>query len=77
VQVLMALRRGAKATAGCIPNCRGEGGMVRDSFEEILGAMARAGLIRLTDETFEKDGRSIPYRRAHLVEAPETFELPH
>ena len=38
----------------------------RDGFEELLGAMARAGLVQLTDAVFEKDGRTIPYRKAAL-----------
>jgi DNA topoisomerase-3 len=41
----------------------------RNSFEDLLGAMARAGVVRLTEEVFEKDGRTIPYRKAHLGSA--------
>ncbi len=44
-------------------------------FEDVLGAMARAGLVRLTSEVFEKDGRSIPYRKAGLLEDREDFEI--
>ncbi len=40
--------------------------MSRDAFEEVLGALARAGLVRLADETFEKDGKQIPYRKVSL-----------
>ncbi len=43
------------------------GQMDRDSFEQLLGAMARAGLVRLVDAVFEKEGRSIPYRKASLT----------
>jgi superfamily II DNA helicase RecQ len=39
----------------------------RDDFEELVGSLARAGLVRLTEETFEKDGKSIPYRKAWLA----------
>jgi hypothetical protein len=39
----------------------------RDTFEEVLGAMARAGLARLSDAVFEKDGRQIPYRKVRLT----------
>ncbi len=39
----------------------------RDDFEELLGAMARAGLVRLTDSVFEKDGKQIPFRKAQLT----------
>jgi superfamily II DNA helicase RecQ len=38
----------------------------RDAFEEVLGAMARAGLVHVQDAVFEKDGKSIPYRNASL-----------
>jgi superfamily II DNA helicase RecQ len=41
--------------------------MSRDSFEEVLGAMARAGLVRLLDAVFEKDGKQIPYRKVSLT----------
>jgi superfamily II DNA helicase RecQ len=43
--------------------------MSRDTFEEVLGAMARAGLVRLADAVFEKDGKQIPYRKASLTRA--------
>jgi len=45
----------------------GDKGMTRDEFEELLGAMARSGLLRLTDAVFEKDGKQIPYRKVHLT----------
>jgi len=41
--------------------------LTRDEFEELLGAMARIGLVRLTDAVFEKDGKQIPFRKAHLT----------
>lgn len=47
----------------------------RDLFEQLLASMARTGLIELKDETFTKDGRDIPFRRALFVKAPEEFEL--
>ena len=50
------------------------GDMLRDDFEQVLGALARAGLIRLTEEVFEKDGRSIPYRKVHLTNAGDLWE---
>ena len=45
----------------------GDKGLSRDEFEELLGAMARAGLVRLMDAVFEKDGKQIPYRKASLT----------
>ena len=43
--------------------------ITRNAFEDLLGAMARAGLVQLTDEVFEKNGKQIPYRMACLTEA--------
>jgi DNA topoisomerase-3 len=44
-----------------------DGSMTRDAFEEVLGALARAGLARIVGAVFEKDGQSIPYRKAALT----------
>jgi superfamily II DNA helicase RecQ len=43
--------------------------MTRDDFEDLLGGMARAGIVRLDDAVFEKNGRQIPYRTARLTVA--------
>jgi hypothetical protein len=43
--------------------------MSRDDFEEVLGAMARAELIRFADAVFEKQGKQIPYRTVSLTPA--------
>jgi RecQ family ATP-dependent DNA helicase len=50
------------------------GEMSRDSFEELLAAMNRAGLLRLTDAVFEKDGKQIPYRKASLLPAAASLD---
>ena len=47
--------------------------MSRTAFEEVLGAMARAGLVRFTEAVFEKDGRTIPYRKVSLT--PAAYEM--
>jgi DNA topoisomerase-3 len=39
----------------------------RKSFERLLGGIARAGLLRLTEDEFEKDGRTIRFQRAALT----------
>jgi len=68
--VVAALRAGdAKSTGKLHSELCPAGGMSRDAFEEVLGAMARAGLVRLSDAAFEKDGRQIPYRRVSLTQA--------
>jgi DNA topoisomerase-3 len=41
--------------------------MSRDAFEEVLGAMARAGLVQHLDAVFEKDGKQVPYRNVRLT----------
>jgi RecQ family ATP-dependent DNA helicase len=46
----------------------------RDSFEELLGALARAGLITLREAVFEKDGKSIPFRTAQLTHEGSEIE---
>jgi len=48
--------------------------MTRDDFEEVLGSMARSGLIRIAESVFEKDGKSIPFRKAMLTPAGEAIE---
>jgi superfamily II DNA helicase RecQ len=53
--------------------------VTRDQFEEVLAALARVGLVHITDDVFEKDGKSIPYRRASLSrdgqDLPEDAEI--
>jgi RecQ family ATP-dependent DNA helicase len=45
----------------------------RDEFEELLAAMTRAGFLLLEEAVFEKDGRSIPYRKVFLTRDGETL----
>ncbi len=70
LRLIAALRAGGgKSTGKLHAELFPEGHLSRNSFEDLLGAMARSGLVRLTDEVFEKDGRSIPYRKAYLGNA--------
>ena len=41
----------------------------RSEFDDLLGAMARAGLIDIEEAEFEKDGRMIPFRKIGLTDA--------
>ena len=41
----------------------------RREFEDLLGALARAGLMLFEDKVFEKDGKQIPYRMVSLTRA--------
>jgi RecQ family ATP-dependent DNA helicase len=69
-RVVAALRlAGSKTTGRLFAELYPDGGITRNEFEEVLGSMARAGLLHLTDEVFEKDGRSIPYHKAFLTAA--------
>jgi superfamily II DNA helicase RecQ len=47
--------------------------MRRDDFEDLLGAMAGAGLVRVEDATFEKAEKIISYRKVTLTR--EGFKL--
>jgi DNA topoisomerase III len=44
-------------------------GLDRRAFEEVLGGLVRAGLVRVTAESFEKEGKTIPFQRAWLAPA--------
>ena len=46
----------------------GEGGLDRRSFEHILGGLARAGLVEVSDASFQKDGERIAFQRVSLTE---------
>jgi RecQ family ATP-dependent DNA helicase len=72
---------GARATGRLHSQLCPRGELTRNDFEEVLGALAREGLIYLTEAVFEKEGQSIPYRKASLtasgyaVEEPERLRL--
>jgi DNA topoisomerase-3 len=40
----------------------------RKAFERVLGGLARAGLVRIAEDAFEKDGRLIHFQRAALTD---------
>jgi DNA topoisomerase-3 len=75
VAVMEVLRKGSAPTTGRLYSELNPSGMTRDEFEEVLGAMARAGLVRLTNEVFSKDGKNIPYRKVNLLDDREEFEI--
>jgi DNA topoisomerase-3 len=45
----------------------GEAAIPRREFERIVGGLARSGLVRLEDATFEKDGKAISFRKVHIT----------
>jgi DNA topoisomerase-3 len=67
-KILAALRTGGSRAAGRLHSELFADGLVtRDQFEAVLGALARAGLVRLVDSSFEKDGRTIPFIKVHVT----------
>ncbi len=75
LSVVNALRSGGtRATGKLHSEAFPHGQVSRDDFEEILGAMARANFLRLTNAVFEKDGKEIPYRKASLTPDGEALE---
>ncbi len=64
---------GSKSTGKLHSELCAKNGMSRDAFEDLLGALASAGFVRLDDAAFEKDGRTIPYRKASLTHEGATF----
>jgi superfamily II DNA helicase RecQ len=65
--VLNALRMNRKSVGKLHTEVCGNNGMDRDGFEELMGAMARSGFLRLVDSVFEKDGKQIPFRLASIT----------
>jgi hypothetical protein len=71
-RVLTALRMGDQKSTGKLDTELFPGSeMSRDVFEDVLGAMARAGVAQLSDAVFEKDGKQIPYLRCDSLRPVE------
>jgi RecQ family ATP-dependent DNA helicase len=45
----------------------------RNDFDAVLGALAAAGLLRIEEASFEKDGKPVNYRKAALTHEGEDF----
>jgi RecQ family ATP-dependent DNA helicase len=45
----------------------------RNDFDAVLGALAAAGLLRIEDASFEKDGKPVNYRKASLTREGEDY----
>ena len=74
-RILAGLRaEGARATGRLHSELCPQGELSRDSFEEVLGALARAGLVRMVEAVFEKNGKAIPYRKASLTAAGDAMD---
>jgi RecQ family ATP-dependent DNA helicase len=60
---------GAKATGRLYSELFPHHEISRNEFEDLLGSMARAGMVRLDEAVFAKAGREISYRTARLTTA--------
>ncbi|HUP24449.1 MAG TPA: DNA topoisomerase 3 [Thermoanaerobaculia bacterium] len=69
--VLHALRRRDGASAGQLHRAVAEvrGDVDRGELEELLGGLARAGLVVVEQDSFTKDGREIRFQRVRLTPA--------
>ncbi len=67
VLVLESLRRRDRQATGQLHRELAGAVPERREFEGLLGGLARAGLVRLSPDTFEKDGRTISFQRASLT----------
>jgi DNA topoisomerase-3 len=66
-RVLGALRQRDKQAAGQLHRAVADAVPDRRDLETLLDGLVRAGLVRLTPDTFEKDGRTISFQRAGLT----------
>jgi len=67
LRVLAELRRRDGMTNGQLHRGLFEGELDRNACEELLGALARAGYVLQRQDSFEKDGRRIEFKRVHLT----------
>ncbi len=70
--VLESLRRRDGQATGRLHAETAATGLDRRAFEEVLGGLVRAGLVRVTAESFEKDGKTIAFQRAWIAPAGRT-----
>lgn len=69
-RVLEALRERDRQGAGQLFRASGaEGQLERRAFEGLLGGLARAGLVQVARDEFEKDGQTIAFQRVSLTTA--------
>ncbi|WP_309888976.1 DNA topoisomerase 3 [Archangium sp.] len=75
-RILEALHeRDAQATGRLHRELFGEA-LPRREFERLLGGLTRAGLVRLSEDTFEKDGQSITFQRVTLTSEGQRTHAP-
>ncbi|MEW6366327.1 MAG: DNA topoisomerase 3 [Acidobacteriota bacterium] len=66
--IVEALKKCGSASTGKLYRDLFEGkGLERSAYETLLSALTRAGVLAITREDFEKDGRQIEYQRVRLT----------
>ena len=74
-RILGALKKaGRKATGRLHSEVFADYSLDRDSFEQVLGAMARAGWVELTEASFQQEGRRVAYRMASPTAAGQALD---
>jgi len=69
-RILSALKKsGRKATGRLHSEVFADYSLDRDGFEQVLGGMARAGWVEMSEASFQQDGRRVDYRLAGLTAA--------
>ncbi|MBL8217579.1 MAG: DNA topoisomerase 3 [Bryobacterales bacterium] len=69
-RIVEGLRKGGPTTTGKLHGALfADGSLERRDFEELLGAMARSGLVDVQEASFEKDGRTVEYKRVGLTDS--------
>jgi superfamily II DNA helicase RecQ len=53
----------------------GHGAVDRDAYEQLLAAMALAGLVELREESFRAEGKDVAFRKAILIREADDFRL--
>ncbi len=69
-RIVQHLKRGGERASGKLYlEAFPDGAIDRSSCEHLLGALARAGLVELREAEFEREGKTIRYRKASLTAA--------
>jgi DNA topoisomerase-3 len=75
-RILSALKKsGRKATGRLHSEVFADYSLDRDGFEQVLGAMARAGWVEMSEASFQQDGRKVDYRLAGLAAAGRDIDM--
>ena len=72
--ILKALRSGTSPSTGRLyKELYPREELRRSAFDDVLGALAAAGFVRIEEASFEKDGKPVNYRKAALTRDGEDF----